>query len=297
MFTVKVNDIDNDTIIKNVATVGDDKPEIEHKYIEPVIDVTKTVTKEDGNEIKDPNYVLEGQTIVYRITVTNTGSKETDAVVTDTIPEGLSIVPGSVIIASEETTYTSADLAAGITVNVPAKGKNEEGTEVAGQTIVEFKVTVDELAEGILTIETDKYIKPLEYNVEIINSINKLTTTIIGKAKLLEQEATTEISLTQPTLQISSSINNSNLSTVIENENIEMRVALQTNNNTNQLFKNPVIEIELPPYIQEIKFKKINVLYNTELQAKAGDVIINENGNKVIKYLKENKLNLMIYYQ
>ena len=187
MFTVKVNDIDNDTIIKNVATVGKDKPEIEHKYIEPVIDVTKTVTKEDGNEIKDPNYVLEGQTIVYRITVTNTGSKETDAVVTDTIPEGLSIVPGSVIIASEETTYTSADLAAGITVNVPAKGKNEEGTEVAGQTIVEFKVTVDELAEGILT-------KTLK-NVAVVTENDKT------------HEDEVDVTVNKPDLHVTKSVN------------------------------------------------------------------------------------------
>lgn len=151
IFTVRVNDIENDTIIKNVATVNEDKPEVEYTYIEPVVDVVKTVTKEDGNEIKNPNYVLEGQTIVYRITVTNEGSKETDAIVTDIIPTGLSIVPESIIVDLEETIYTSADLASGITVNVPAKGKNEEGTVVAGQTIVEFKVTVDELAEGVLT--------------------------------------------------------------------------------------------------------------------------------------------------
>lgn len=148
-------------------------------------------------------------------------------------------------------------------------------------------ITSEPIAEGILTIETDKYIKSLEYNEEIIKSINKLTTSIIGKARLIEEEAITEIPLVQPTLQISSSINNSNLSTVIENENVEMRVSLQTNNNTNILFKNPIIEIELPSYIQEIKFKKINVLYNSELQAKAGDVIINDNGNKVIRIILE----------
>lgn len=148
-------------------------------------------------------------------------------------------------------------------------------------------LTSEPVSEGILTIETDKYIKSLEYNEETIKKINKLTTSIIGKSRLIEEEVITEVSLVQPTLQISSSINNSNLSTVIENENVEMRVSLQTNNNTNILFKNPVIELELPSYIQEIKFKKINVLYSSELQAKTGDVIINENGNKVIRITLE----------
>lgn len=148
-------------------------------------------------------------------------------------------------------------------------------------------LTNEPVSEGILTIETDKYIKSLEYNEETIKKINKLNTSIIGKSRLIEEEANTEVSLVQPTLQISSSINNSNLSTVIENENVEMRVSLQTNNNTNMLFKNPIIELELPSYIEEIKFKKINILYSSELQAKTGDVIINDNGNKVIRIILE----------
>ena len=188
VFTVRVNDIDNDTIIKNIATVNEDKPEIEHKYIEPVIDVAKVVTKEDGNEIKDPNYVLEGQTIKYRITVTNSGSKETDAVVTDTIPTELTFVEGSVIIDSEAAAnITAADLATGITVNVPAKGKNEEGTEVAGQTIVEFKVTVDELAEGILT-------KTLK-NVAVVTENDKT------------HEDEVDVTVNKPDLHVTKSVN------------------------------------------------------------------------------------------
>ncbi len=156
------------------------------------------------------------------------------------------------------------------------------------QEILDLTILTSEpIAEGILTIETDKYIKPLEYNEKIIKNINKLTTSIIGKARLIEEEVATEISLVQPTLQISSSINNSNLSTVIENENVEMRVSLQTNNNTNMLFKNPTIEIELPSYIEEINVKTINILYNAELEAKVGDIIINNKGNKVIRIILE----------
>ncbi len=140
---------------------------------------------------------------------------------------------------------------------------------------------------GILRIETEKYIKPLEYDAKIINNINKLTTSIVGKEKLIEQEASTEITLTQPTLQISSSIKSDKLSTVVENKNVEMRVALQTNNTTNRLFKNPVVEIELPSYIEEIKVKTINVLYNDEIKAKTGDIVTNAEGNKVIRIALE----------
>lgn len=141
--------------------------------------------------------------------------------------------------------------------------------------------------DGILIIETEKYIKSAEYNEEITNSINKFTTSIIGKVNAIEEKATTETPLVQPRLQVSSSINSSNLSTVIENENVEIRVALQTNNNTNRLYKNPVIEIELPSYIEKIDVKTINILYNAELKAKSGDIITNSNGNKVIRVVLE----------
>lgn len=136
---------------------------------------------------------------------------------------------------------------------------------------------------GILTIETNKYIKPLEHDIKIMNNINKLMTSVKGKANFVEEEANTEISLVQPTLQISSEIKNSKLSTVIENKNVEMRVALQTNNNTNRLFKNPIVEIELPAYIEGAKVVSANVMYNDELQAIKGNIITNNDGNKVIR--------------
>ena len=139
------------------------------------------------------------------------------------------------------------------------------------------------LQNGILTIETEKYIKSAEYDKKIVSNINKLTTSIVGMTKFIEEEVSTEISLVQPTLQISSSIRNSNLSTVIENKNVEMRVALQTNNPTNRLFKNPVVEIELPSYIEEINVKTINILYNDEIKAKTEDITTNSEGNKVIR--------------
>lgn len=136
---------------------------------------------------------------------------------------------------------------------------------------------------GVLTIETTKYIKAREYEEKIISSINKLTTTINGKANFVEEEVSTEISLVQPTLQISSEIKNNKLSTVIENKNVEMRVALQTNNNTNRLFKNPIVEIELPAYIEAANVIAANVMYNEELQAAKGNIITNNEGNKVIR--------------
>lgn len=162
---------------------------------------------------------------------------------------------------------------------------NRENTSVLFDKEISaiMMITSEPEQNGTLVIQTLKYIKPLEYNEKTINSINKLTTSIKGKANLIEEEAITEIALVEPTLQISSEIKNSKLSTVIENENVEMRVALQTNNNTNRLFKNPIVEIELPLYIEEAKVITANVMYNEELQATKGNLITNEEGKKLIR--------------
>lgn len=143
-------------------------------------------------------------------------------------------------------------------------------------------ITSKPIAEGNLVINTDKYIKAAEYDVETTRKLNKITTTVLGKTDLAEEINLAEAILVEPTLQVNSSISNNKLSTVVENENVEIRVALQTNNNTNRLFKNPVIQIELPSYIKEVQVKNINLLYNTELIATNGNISTNEAGNKVI---------------
>lgn len=137
-------------------------------------------------------------------------------------------------------------------------------------------------SEGTLIITTQKYIKSSEYDVKVISALNKMTTTIAGTTEEGKEQSTAETTLVEPTLQVKASISNSKLSTVIVNEDVELRVALQTNNNTNKLFKNPVIEVELPSYIKEVKINNVNLLYNTELVATQGQLSTNSAGNKVI---------------
>ena len=69
-FTVKVKDMNNDTVIRNVAKVND-KPtqEVEHTYVKPEITSRKEVTTEKGNE-----YAVPGEKLTYKITVENAGS-------------------------------------------------------------------------------------------------------------------------------------------------------------------------------------------------------------------------------
>ena len=138
-FKVTVNDLNNGQEIRNIAYTGEEKTpteEITHRYIEPIIEATKTQITEH-----DLDYVVEGEKITYTITVTNNGGLDDNAIIKDTAPTGTTFVPGSIKInGSGDDNYTEGNLNSGIEVNVPAKVG-----EVAGTATVSFEVTVNEL--------------------------------------------------------------------------------------------------------------------------------------------------------
>ena len=138
-FKVTVNDLNNGQEIRNIAYTGEEKTpteEITHRYIEPIIEATKTHITEH-----DLDYVVEGEKITYTITVRNDGGLDDNAIIKDTAPTGTTFVPGSIKVnGSGDDNYTEANLNSGIEVNVPAKVG-----EVAGTVTVSFEVTVNEL--------------------------------------------------------------------------------------------------------------------------------------------------------
>ena len=141
-FKVTVQDLENGTDITNIATVDDEQTNtVTHKYVEAIIDANKTATIEHP----EVGYVLEGETITYTITVTNTGDLAKRVTVKDAIPTGTSFVENSIKIDNQDQTYTQTDLQNGINVDVPAQGN----------VVVTFEVTVNELVpdtyEGTIT--------------------------------------------------------------------------------------------------------------------------------------------------
>lgn len=91
------------------------------------------------------------------------------------------------------------------------------------------------------------------------------------------------IVLVAPTTKIETSVSNANLSTIVKNENVELRVILKTNDITCDLYKNPVVEIVLPSYIEKVEVKDVNLLFDNELKVKDYNTFLNENGNTVIR--------------
>ena len=76
-------------------------------------------------------------------------------------------------------------------------------------------------------------------------------------------------------------INKTELSAMSNNENVEIRAILQTRDEKNELFKNPIIEITLPQQVTNINVKSLNLLYENELTISNYSV----ERNRIIVYL------------
>ena len=158
-FKVTVNEQADNTEIRNIATVDEEETNpVIHTYVKPIISSTKSQQTANGLD-----YVVEGETITYTITVKNDGGYAKDVIVTDEIPEGTSFVTGSVKVNGGATADTSDTLASGIQVNVPAYG----------EATLSFEVTVDELTEGLTKVIRNTATVDGEPTNEVTDTVNK----------------------------------------------------------------------------------------------------------------------------
>ena len=191
-FKVTVQDLNNGQTITNKALVdGEETNEVTHRYIEAIISQEKSVELET-----DAGYSLEGERIVYTITVKNDGDRAKDVVVKDTIPEGTTFVPGSI---SGHASSTQTDLNNGITINVPARGNAS----------LSFEVTVNNLGQ------------------------NEFTKTITNQATVDEEATNTvETTVNKPDVQISKSANPPSGEDVIKDQEITYTITLDNSRGT-----------------------------------------------------------------
>lgn len=105
-------------------------------YVKPDITVVKTRTVNTNRTTGAAGTVEPGETITYTITATNNGYAEGTVNIGDNIPEGTTLVEGT-ITATGYDTVTKDQLEAGINLTVPAKTANGAGT-----ASVTFTVTV-----------------------------------------------------------------------------------------------------------------------------------------------------------
>lgn len=85
--------------------------------------------------------------------------------------------------------------------------------------------------------------------------------------EVINKEKTTQINLKEAKTEATLEVSRDTLSTVIEN-NVEIKVVLQSNNEKQNLYKNPVITVTLPEKVENIAINSVNMLYEEELKIK-----------------------------
>lgn len=92
--------------------------------------------------------------------------------------------------------------------------------------------------------------------------------------------------LIEPETKIEAEISNVSLSTIAKNENIQIKTVLLTNSDSCMLYKNPVIEMEFPNFIENIDLKEApQIMYDEALTVDKYEIYTNAAGNKVLKII------------
>ena len=125
--------------------------------------------------------------------------------------------------------------------------------------------------EGEINLSVTKAIRGnLEYSKEEIASFKTLSTKV-----QINGESVGEITLEEPTSKVNVQLSNTNLSTVVQNENVVMNIELERDDVTDNLFANPEIDIVFPNEITGIGIKDATLLYDNQLVS--ADSTINGN--------------------
>lgn len=138
--------------------------------------------------------------------------------------------------------------------------------------------------EGMFTIQNQKYVNgETGYVKEQLKQFLKLNTNGKVETNLSTDETNIDMNLMDTKTEAKLEVNNSNISTLQKNENIEFRLTLKTSSPENDLFKNPTFEIKIPNVISNISVKSVNTVSSEMFNITEPKIVDNENGEKVIR--------------
>ncbi len=186
--------------------------------------------------------------------------------------------------------------------------QDEEGNKIAtidskakiedGEYIVEYEQKISNLvfkvtkpiANGNIEIKNTKGIeKVLPFEKAELKTFKTIQDEIIGTYSVKEVEEKQQIEscfienkLIETKTEATLNVETNKLSSITKNENIELKIELNNNKETSDLYESPSFEIELPKEISNITVKEANVLFDDELKIldiskseKAGRIILN----------------------
>lgn len=147
-------------------------------------------------------------------------------------------------------------------------------------------------SEGNIIFEITKALaKNIEYSTSQLKSFTQIKTSVIGTAKnadtdIVNTESTKNIDLTEPTQKASITTSNNRLSTIVKNENVEIKVTLENDSADDTMYSNPTIRITFPANIETLTIKDSKVYFDDELEIDEGSIksYENENGTKTLEF-------------
>lgn len=145
--------------------------------------------------------------------------------------------------------------------------------------------------EGNVIFEITKALaKNIEYSTSQLKSFTQIKTSVTGTAKnaetdIVSTENTKNIDLAEPTQKASITTSNNRLSTIVTNENVEIKVTLENDSADDTMYSNPTIKVTFPANIENIIVKDYGVYFDNELEIDEDSIksYENENGTKTLE--------------
>lgn len=140
-------------------------------------------------------------------------------------------------------------------------------------------------AEGNIVFEITKALaKNIEYSTSQLKSFTQIKTQVTGTAKnsdidIVSTESTKNVDLTEPTQKASITTSNNRLSTIVKNENVEIKVTLENDSADDTMYTTPTIKIKFPANIETLAVKDWNVYFDDELEIDEDSIMSYENGD------------------
>ena len=140
-------------------------------------------------------------------------------------------------------------------------------------------------AEGNVIFEITKALaKNIEYSTNQLKSFTQIKTSVTGTAKnsdidIVSTESTKNVDLTEPTQKASITTSNNRLSTIVKNENVEIKVTLENDSADDTMYTTPTIKIKFPANIETLAVKDWNVYFDDELEIDEDSIMSYENGD------------------
>lgn len=140
-------------------------------------------------------------------------------------------------------------------------------------------------AEGNVIFEITKALaKNIEYSTSQLKSFTQIKTQVTGTAKnsdidIVSTESTKNVDLTEPTQKASITTSNNRLSTIVKNENVEIKVTLENDSADDTMYTNPKIKITFPENIETINVRDCKVYFDDELEIDEDSIMFYENGD------------------